>query len=79
MVSSIPNVVSKCNIFRGDFNLFFDTSLEYQGANSILKKKSVVIITEIVEPFDLCVYGELETLRRRALYFIKAINHPSHI
>ena len=36
MLNSIPNIVNKNIILKGDFNLFFNTSPETQGGNSIL-------------------------------------------
>ena len=41
MLNSIPNIINKNVILGGDFNLFFNTSLETQGENPILKKKSL--------------------------------------
>ena len=42
MLNSIPNIVNKNVILGGNFNLFFNTSLEeIQGRNPILKKKSL--------------------------------------
>ena len=36
MLNSIPNIVNKNIILKGDFNLFFNTSPETQGGNSIV-------------------------------------------
>ena len=41
MLNSIPNIINKNVILGGDFSLFFNTSLETQGENPILKKKSL--------------------------------------
>ena len=41
MLNSIPNTINKNEILGGDFNLFFDTFLETQSRNLILKKKSL--------------------------------------
>ena len=54
MLNSMPNIVNKNAILGGDFNLFFNTSLETQGVNPILKKKSLAKLIEIKEPLDLC-------------------------
>ena len=54
MLNSIPNIVNKNVILGGDFNLFFNTSLETQGGNPILKKKSLPKLIEIKETLDLC-------------------------
>ena len=48
MLNSIPNTVNKNVILGGDFNLFFNTSLETQVGNPILKKKfltKLIVIT----------------------------------
>ena len=47
MLNSIPNIVNKNVIPGGDFNLFFYTSLETQGRNPILNKKSLLKLIEI--------------------------------
>ena len=54
MLNSIPNIINKNVILGGDFNLFFNTSLETQGGNPILKKKSLAKLIEIKETLDLC-------------------------
>ena len=54
ILSSIPNIVNKNFILGGDFNLFFNTSLETQCGNPILKKKSLAKLIEIKETLDLC-------------------------
>ena len=36
------------------FNLFFDSNLEAVGGKPILKEKSVVIMVELKEEYDLC-------------------------
>ena len=54
MLNSFPNIVNKNVILGGDFNLFFNTSLEAQARNLILKKKSLTKLTEIKETLDLC-------------------------
>ena len=46
MLNSILNIVNKNVILGGDFNLFFNTSLETLGGNSILKKKA---LTKLIE------------------------------
>ena len=38
----------------GDFNLFFNSKLEAQGENPILKKKSSAKLIEFKEIYDLC-------------------------
>ena len=72
MLNSIPNIVNKNVILGGNFNLFSNTSIEeIQGRNPILKKKSLAKLIEIKKTLDLVIYGELGTLNRSALLFIK--------
>ena len=54
MLNSIPNISNKNVILGGNFNLFFNTSLETQGGNLILNKKSLAKLIEIKETLDLC-------------------------
>ena len=54
MLNSIPNNVNKNVILGGDFNLFFNISLETQGGNPILKKKFFAKLIEMKETLDLC-------------------------
>ena len=48
MLNSIPNIINKNVILGGDSNLFFNTSLETQGGNPNLKKKSLAKLNVIV-------------------------------
>ena len=48
MLNSIPNIINKNVILGSDSNLFFNTSLETQGGNPNLKKKSLAKLNEIV-------------------------------
>ena len=41
-------------VLAGDFNLFFDTSLDSYGGKPPLKKKSIAKFIELKEKFDLC-------------------------
>ena len=54
MLSSIPNIVNKNVISGSDFSLFFNTSLETQCGNPILKKESLAKLIAIKETLDLC-------------------------
>ena len=38
----------------GDFNLFFDSKLDVNNENPILKKKSLAKLVKLKESFDLC-------------------------
>ena len=54
MLNSIPNIANKNVILAADFNFFFNTSLETQGGNPILKKKCLARLQEIKQTLDLC-------------------------
>ena len=54
MLNSISNLINKNVILGGYFCLFFNTLLETQGRNMILKKKSLGKLTEIKKTLDLC-------------------------
>ena len=54
MLKSIPNIINKNLILGDDFSLFFNTSLETQYGNPILKKTSSAKLIEIKETLDLC-------------------------
>ena len=69
MLNSIPNIINKKEILGSDFNLFFNTSLETQCGNPILKKKILAKVIEIKKTY--VIYGELRTLNQSALLFIE--------
>ena len=54
MLNSISYIINKNAILGSNFNLFFNTSLENQGENPILKKKSLKKLIDIKENLDLC-------------------------
>ena len=43
----------KC-VFGGDFNLYFDTVLDCSGGNPSLKKRSISVLTKILDKLDVC-------------------------
>ena len=51
MLEAIKDLYDKRIVLVGDFNFFFDTSLESYGGKPTLKKKS---IAKFIEKFDLC-------------------------
>ena len=71
MINSIPNIVNKNVILEGDFNLFFNTSLETQGRNPILKKKSLTKLIEIKETLDFCDIWRIRNPKWKHFTFIK--------
>ena len=74
MPNSIPNIINKNVILGGDFNLFFNTSLETQGRNPILKKKSLEKLIEIKETCDVCNIWTIINPKLRRFTF-----HQNHL
>ena len=74
MLNSIPNTKNKNVIFGGDFNLFFDFSLETQGRNSILRKKSLAKPTEKMETLDLRDIWRIRNCKLKPFTF-----HQNHV
>ena len=74
MIKSIPNIINKNVTLGGDFSLFFNTSLETQSENSILKKKYLAKITEIKETLDLCDIWRIRKPKSKRFTF-----HQNHV
>ena len=54
MLETIKDLSDKHMVLAGDFNFFFDTSLDSYGGKPTLKKKSTAKSIELREKFDLC-------------------------
>ena len=54
MLEIIKDFSDKPIDLAGDFNFFFDTSLDSHGGKPVLKKKSIAEFIELKEKFDLC-------------------------
>ena len=54
MLEAIKDLYDKHIVLAGDFNIFFNTSLESYGGKPTLKKKSIEKFIELKEKFDLC-------------------------
>ena len=52
MLNSILNIMNKNVVLKSDFNLFFNTSLETQDGNPILKKNYLAKLIEKKETLD---------------------------
>ena len=53
MLESIKDLYDKRIVLTGNFNLFFNTSLDSYGGKPTLKKKSIAKFIELRENFDL--------------------------
>ena len=54
ILSYFENTLNHNVIFAGDFNIFFDASLNARGGKSTLKSRSINKLIELNEMFDLC-------------------------
>ena len=54
MLETIKDLYDKHIILAGDFNFFFETSLDSYGGKPTLKKKSIAKFIELKKKFDLC-------------------------
>ena len=61
-------------ILGGDFNLFFNTSLETEGGNPIFKKKSLAKLIEIKETLDLYDIWRINNPKSKRFTF-----HQNHV
>ena len=53
MLETIKDLYDKHIVLAGDFNFFFDTSLDSYGGKPTLKKKSIAKFIDLKEKFDL--------------------------
>ena len=53
MLETIKDLSDKHIVLTGDFNFFFDTSLDSYGGKPTLKKKSIAKFIELKKKFDL--------------------------
>ena len=74
MLKSIPNIINKNLILGDDFSLFFNTSLETQDGNPILKKTSSAKLIEIKETLYLCDIWRTSNLKSKRFTF-----HQNHV
>ena len=54
MLETIKDFSDKHIVLAGDFNFFFDTSLDSYGGKPTLKKKAIAKFIKLKEKFDLC-------------------------
>ena len=54
MLETIKDFSDKHIVLAGDFNFFFDTSLDSYGGKPTLEKKSIAKFIELKEKYDLC-------------------------
>ena len=54
MIKTIKDLSVKHIVLAGDFNFFFDTSLDSYVGKPTLEKKSIAKFIKLKEKFDLC-------------------------
>ena len=52
MLETIKDLYDKHIVLAGDFNFFFDTSLDSYGGKPTVKKKSIPKFTKLKKKFD---------------------------
>ena len=83
-LNHLSELMKKVNITQGkqivlasDFNLFFNSNLEAMGGKPILKEKSVVVMVELKEEYDLCDIWRIRNPLEKSFTFRQ--NHSSVI
>ena len=61
--------LTKQLVMTGDFNLFFNSTLEAQGGNPTLKKKSLAKLIEFKETYDLCDIWRVRNTKSKRFTF----------
>ena len=74
MLETIKDLYDKQIVLAGDFNFFFDTSLESYGGKPTLKKKSIAKFIELKEKFDLCDIWRIRKPKTKRFTF-----HQKHV
>ena len=54
ILSNFKNIHNHNIIFTGDFNIFFDASLDAKGGSPTLKSRSTIKLIELNEMLELC-------------------------
>ena len=58
MLETIKDLYDKHIVLAGDFNFFFDTSLDSYGSKPTLKNEYIAKFIEFKEKFDYVTFGE---------------------
>ena len=75
LLNSIDDIENQNIIFGGDFNFFFDSTIEASGGNPTLKKKTLTKFIEIKEKFNLCDIWRIRNPKAKRFTFRQ--NHVS--
>ena len=63
ILSNFENTLNHNVISGGDFNIFFDASLNAKGGTPTLKSRSINKLIELNETFDLCDIWRIRNLK----------------
>ena len=69
MLSNLENIDNHNVIFAGDFNIFFEASLEAKGGTPTLKNRSINKLIEVNEALDLCDVWRIGNTKKRKYTF----------
>ena len=69
MLKTIKDLYNNHIVLAGDFNFFFDTSLDSYGDKQTLKKKSIAKFIELKERLDLFDIWRIRNLKTKSYIF----------
>ena len=69
ILSNLGNTLNHNVIFAGDFNIFFDASLDAKGGTLTLKGLSVNKLIELIETLNLCDMQRKRNPKKRQYTF----------
>ena len=69
ILSNFENTLNHNVIFAGDFNIFFDASLDAKGGTPTLKSRSINNLIELNETLDLCHIWRIRNPKKRKYRF----------
>ena len=64
ILSNFKNTLNHDVVFAGDFNIFFDVSLDAKGGTLTLKSRSINKLIELNETLDLCDIWRIRNPKR---------------
>ena len=69
MLETIEDLYVNHIVLTGDFNFFFDSSLDYFGGKPTLKKKSISKFIELKGKFDSCDISRIRNPKTKRYIF----------
>ena len=69
ILSNFENINNHNVIFAGDFNIFFNASLDAKGGTPTLKSHSINKLIELNETLDLCDISRIRNPKKRKYIF----------